>query len=394
MLRRGVASEKRLMFIAGMVGIVFLFSSISLAQTKAPIRVGTNLEVTGNAGWVGEPELRSITLLVEEINKSGGLNGRSIELVSYDNETNVEKAVNNAKKLVQRDKVVAMIGPTISAEVTACMSVTQEAKVISYCLSPSFNPNFKDSYWFAGNVDQYLTIEKFFDWFNSNGFTRIAQICSTDTTGQTWVDFSAKIVGSYPKMKLSTERFNVNDLDVTPQLTNLKASNPQVLQIISSGKSAGVVIKNYSQMGFKIPVLTGAGNLTPAFLQMIQGYEPDTLLFAGLKPVVYQEIQDKDPSKPLIMKFADGFKKKYNKEVDAGAAVAYDAARVFFEAIRAVNPVGPEDGTKLRNYIEQMKSFPGIISYYNFTPQDHRGLGKSAVVLIQGKNERFSLYEK
>jgi branched-chain amino acid transport system substrate-binding protein len=368
---------------------------IADAQTKEPIRIGANVEVTGSMAWLGEPNLRALQLLTEEVNKQGGINGRKVELVAYDNESNVEKAVANAKKLVQRDKVVAVYGPSTNAPCRSVQPIMQEAKITSYSLSASFDPNGKDSYWFAVLVSVYNNIEKHFDWFQSQGFTRIAQICSTDSSGQTWHDDSVEIVKKYPKMQLTSQRFNVKDLDVTPQLTNLKPFNPQAIVVGSTGKSAGVVIKNLIQMGFKVPVATGAGNVSPSFLEMIAGTEPDILLLPGSKFVVWQELSDKDPFKGMIRKFVEDFKKRFNKEPDLNAAVGYDAAKILFEALKAVNPIGPEDSTKIRDYIEKMRNYPGVYgANYNFSATDHRGLNKNALVLIQAKNGKFSLYEK
>jgi branched-chain amino acid transport system substrate-binding protein len=376
-----------------LVTCVLLLPILCCAQT-GPIRLGVNLEVTGNMAWLGDPQLKALQMLTEDVNRQGGINGRKVELITYDNESNVEKAVGNAKKLIQRDKVVAVFGPSTNAPCRSTQPTMQEAKLTSYSLSASFDPNGKDSYWFAVLVSVYNNIEKFFDWYQSQGFTRIAQICSTDSSGQTWFDYSNEIVKKYAKMQLASQRFNVSDLDVTPQLTNLKSSNPQAIMVGSTGKSAGIVIKNFMQMGFKIPVCTGAGNVSPSFLDMIAGNEPDTLLLPGSRFVVYQDLPEKDPFKPMIKKFVDEYQKKFNKEADLNAAVGYDAARILFEAFKATNPSGPEDSTKVRDYIEKMRNFPGVYgANYNFSATDHRGLNKTALVLIQAKNKRFSLYE-
>ena len=378
-----------------LAALLVFMTLLSDAQTKEPIRIGINLEVTGNAAWAGEPQLRGIQLLVEQTNQAGGINGRRVELVTYDNETNVEKATSNGKKLLQRDKVVAIVGPGVNAQCRAVNSDIQEAKTTSYSLSASFPVNFKDSYWFGAFPDFTTGIAKFFDWFHSMGFTRIAQICSTDSSGQDWYEASIKIAQTYPEMQLFSQRFNVNDLDVTPQLTNLKASNPQALVVGSTGKSCGVVIKNFYQMGFKIPAFTGQGNISQSFLKMIAENEPETMVLPGSKFVVYLDLPDSDPLKPLMKKFADDFKKKYNKEADNYGAVAYDAGRVFFTAIKAINPAGPEESGKIRDYVEKMKNFPGVFgAYYNFSPQDHRGLTKDALIFIQAKNGKFSLWQR
>lgn len=384
---------KRIAGLTFVIACLLLCPLLCSGQTGS-LRLGVNLEVTGNMAWLGDPQLKALQMLTEDVNRQGGINGRKIELITYDNESNVEKAVANAKKLIQRDKVAAVYGPSTNAPCRSTQAIMQEAKLTSYSLSASFDPNGKDSYWFAVLVSVYSNIEKFFDWYKAQGFTRIAQICSTDSSGQTWFDDSNEIAKKY-QMQLASQRFNVNDLDVTPQLTNLKSSNPQAIMVGSTGKSAGVVIKNFMQMGFKIPVCTGAGNVSPSFLDMIAGNEPETLLLPGSRFVVYQDLAEKDPFKPMIKKFVDEYQKKFNKEADLNAAVGYDAARILFEAFKGINPRGPEDSTKVRDYIDKMRNFPGVYgANYNFSATDHRGLNKTALVLLQAKSKRFAPYEK
>jgi branched-chain amino acid transport system substrate-binding protein len=196
-------------------------------------------------------------------------------------------------------------------------------------------------------------------------------------------------------MQIFGQFFDDKDLDVTPQLAQIKAWNPQALLGGTTGKPLGIIVKNFVQMGFKIPFFVGAGSLSQSFLDMIAGNEPELLLIPGSKFVIYQSIQDSDPLKPIMKRFADDFKKKFNKEADVFAATGYDAARVFAEAIKAVNPKGPEDSGKLRAYIEKMKNFPGVFgAYYNFSPQDHRGLDKAAYVFVQAKNNKFVAFER
>jgi branched-chain amino acid transport system substrate-binding protein len=110
-------------------------ASIALAQKKPSIRLGVNLDTTGYGAWLGEPELRAVQLYAEQVNSSGGINGHSLELVVYDNESNPEKSSGNAKKLIQRDKVTAIIGTVLTATSNAAKSVAQEEKNVMYSLS-------------------------------------------------------------------------------------------------------------------------------------------------------------------------------------------------------------------------------------------------------------------
>ena len=131
--------------------------------------MGVNLDVTGYGAWLGEPELRAVQLFAEQVNGSGGIDGHPLELVVYDNESNPEKSSSNAKKLIQRDKVTAIIGTAITATSNAAKSVAQEEKVVTYSLSGSYEPNYADSFTFATWVHTSGMVETIYDYFAEEG---------------------------------------------------------------------------------------------------------------------------------------------------------------------------------------------------------------------------------
>ena len=364
------------------------FSSLS-AQQKSSIRLGVNLDSTGYAAWLGEPELRAVQLFAEEINAKGGIDGHPLELMIYDNESEPEKASNIAKKLIQRDKVTAMIATAITATSNAARPVAQEERVVMYSLSGSFEPNYPDSFCFATWVHTSGMVETIYDYFAKRGIRRVAILCATDSTGQTWFDEATKTAKSYG-FEVASERFNVKDMDVTPQLTKLKAINPQALIVGVSGKPNAVVAKNFIQMGFKIPYVTGHGNISDLFLKLMEGNEPDTLLLPGAYYIVWNKLPDSFPQKKLMREFNEAFQRKFKKEPDIYAVVAYDAVRVIAEAVKVVKPTGPQDNQKLRDAMEQIKNFPAVYGgTYTFSKEDHRGMKKDAALMIQVKGGKF-----
>jgi branched-chain amino acid transport system substrate-binding protein len=363
--------------------------SIASAQKKPAIKLGVNLDITGYGAWLGEPELRAVQLFAEQANGRGGIDGHPLELVVYDNESNPEKSSGNAKKLIQRDKVTAIIGTAITATSNAAKSVAQEEKVVTYSLSGSFEPNYPDSFSFATWVHTSGMVETIYDYFVKKGIKRVATLCATDSTGQTWLDETNKSAKKYG-FEIASERFNVKDVDVTAQLAKLKASNPQALIVGVSGAPNAVVAKNFNQMGFKIPYVTGHGNISDTFLKLMEGNEPETLLLPGAYYIVWREFPDFFPQKKLMKEFAEAFQKKFKKEADIYAVVAYDAARVVAEAMQQVKPEGPKDSPKLRDAIETIKSYPAVYGgTYTFSKEDHRGIKKDAALMIQVKSGKF-----
>ncbi len=387
----GRRSAWRLIIIAVVICCFSMFWGVSpaSAQQKPAIRLGVNLDVTGYGAWLGEPELRAVQLFAEQVNGRGGINGHPLELVIYDNESNPEKSASNAKKLIQRDKVTAIIGTAITATSNAAKSVAQEEKVVTYSLSGSYEPNYADSFTFATWVHTSGMVETIYDYFVKKGIKRVATLCATDSTGQTWHDETNKSAKKYG-FEITSERFNVKDVDVTAQLAKLKAGNPQALIVGVSGAPNAVVAKNFNQMGFKIPYVTGHGNISDTFLKLMQGNEPETLLLPGAYYIVWRELPDTFPQKKLMKEFAEAFQKKFKKEADVYAVVGYDAARVIAEGMRQVKPESPNDSPKLRDAIELIKNYPAVYGgTYTFSKEDHRGIKKDAALMIQVKGGKF-----
>jgi branched-chain amino acid transport system substrate-binding protein len=387
--------KKTTTFLVGVALFGFVFSLLAIplsslsAQQKSSIRLGVNLDSTGYAAWLGEPELRAVQLFAEQINVKGGIDGHPLELMIYDNESEPEKASNIAKKLIQRDKVTAMIATAITATSNAARPVAQEERVVMYSLSGSFEPNYPDSFCFATWVHTSGMVETIYDYFAKRGIRRVAILCATDSTGQTWLDEATKTAKKYG-FEVASERFNVKDMDVTPQLTKLKAINPQALIVGVSGKPNAVVAKNFIQMGFKIPYVTGHGNISDSFLKLMEGNEPDTLLLPGAYYIVWNELPDSFLQKKLMQEFNEAFQRKFKKEPDIYAVVAYDAVRVIAEAMRVVKPTGPQDSQRLRDAMEQIKNFPAVYGgTYTFNKEDHRGMKKDAALMIQVKGGKF-----
>jgi branched-chain amino acid transport system substrate-binding protein len=368
---------------------VLLTVSLGSAQQKTPIKIGVNMDITGYAGWTGEPSLRATQLYVEQVNAQGGIDGHPIELVIQDNESNPEKSTSVTKKLIQRDKVLAIMGPTITATTNAARPVVQEEKIVLYSNSASFETNFPDSFCFAAGISSSMMVDAIFDYFMKKGFKRVAILCATDSTGQAWFEMTTTAAKKYG-IEFASERFNVKDMDVTSQLAKLKGINPQGLIVGVSGAPNAVIAKNFNQMGFNIPYATGAGNISDSFLKLMAGIEPETLIIPGAYCVVWKDLPDSFPQKKLMTAFNEAFQRKFKKEIDIYAAYGYDAIRVTVEAIRQVKPEGPQDSVKIRNAIEKIKDFPAVYgTTYTFSKDDHRGLKKDACVMVQIKGEKF-----
>ena len=364
-------------------------SSPILAETRTAYKLGVNLDITGYSAWTGEPASKGIQLFAEQINAKGGIDGHPLELVVYDNETNAEKSANNVKKLIQRDKVLAVFGTVLTATSNAAKPFAQESRVVMYTYSAYFEPDYPDSFSFSTMVSTPDLVERIYDYFKEKGIKRVAGLFATDSTGQIWLEESNKAAKKYG-IEIASESFNVKDMDVTPQLAKLKAGNPQALIVGVSGGPNAVVAKNFNQMGFKIPYITGTGNLSDTFLKLMEGNEPETLLIPGPYYAVWRELPESFPQKKLMREFTEAFQKRFKREPDMYAAEAYDSARIMAEVLKQVKPVDQSDSVKIRDGIERIKDFPAVYGrVFSLGKTDHRGVHKGACLMIRVKEGKF-----
>lgn len=369
--------------------VVALIASGFLRRASAaePIRLGVLVSETGPAAWLGEPEMKGAQLAVEELNAKGGILGRPVTLVFYNDESTPEKAVLGARKLLEQDKVAAIIGPSLVATSKAVAAFVKERGPVAYSLSGGYVP--ENPFMFASSVHTQYMLETIMDWLKSKGHKRLALLASTDATGQVGVDSFKKIAPQEGIEIVSVERMNTTDVDVTPQLGRIRSGNPDALVAWNTGTSAGVVVKNFVQMGLQVPLFLSHGNLSYTFIESIKGSQPKTLLMPSTKDIIWDSLPANDPARARNEAFHKNYYDRFKKHADFGPPVAYDAVMAIAQAMRKA---GTDDPAKVKEALESLKGQQGLVATYDFSKDDHRGTGRKDTVLVQIKGGKFSLF--
>ncbi len=177
------------------------------------------------------------------------------------------------------------------------------------------------------------------------------------------------------------ERMGLQDIDVTPQLTRLKSAGIEALEIVGPGAPPAIAIKNAGQIGLDIPLILNASQVSYAFANSIKDYIPEQLYFAGTAPIAWKGLSEQNPLKPLMVKFADDFKKEYNKEIDHVTAIGYDSILTVIEAIKKA---GSDDPEAVKHALEtQFNNFIVTTAVVNYTPEDHQGTTNDGAVMLK-----------
>lgn len=354
--------------------------------TGEPYKLGILAASTGPASWLGQPTLKGTKLRVDQINAAGGINGRPVATVEYDTTANPELAVTNFTKLVEKDGVVAIIGPNVTAECAGVATQVARAGIPTYCMSSGLKPDPKTANY-AGQVYYENVFNFMFSYIQKQGIKKLATIALSDASGQVGVDISKKL-GQQLGIEVVAESFNAGDADVTPQLTRLRAGNPQAVLVNASGAGAATAVKALKQLGFDVPVYAPNSNLSGVFLQLVQGSEPKVLLMPGGRITDWQAFPDSDPAKPVMKQFMQDYQAKYNEAGDIYAAAAYDGADVFLKALKAVGP----DPKKMVEWTDtNIKNYIGASAFIDLSPTDHNGQTDKSLAMFQVSGGKFVL---
>jgi branched-chain amino acid transport system substrate-binding protein len=348
-------------------------------------KLGFISAATGYGAFIGDPEVKAARLYVKLLNEAGGIAGRPVELVTYDSEGSPEKAVIAMKRLITQDKVTAIVGPDFSSTVRAVIPIVEEAKIVTYVMTPVIVPP-AGSYMFAAFPIQEYAYEQELVWFKKRGFNTLGVLASTDTTGQEGVKFLREI-GQRVGVNLVVEQFNIQDVDVSPQLLNLQRRGAQGIMAAVSGKPFAVVAKGMKQLNMDVPLLASTGSVTNTLGELLKGIEPKTLLLPTLRIFVADQLPEGDPQVPTITKLRKLYKQEYNVEPDLYAAVAWDTTDIMVKAIEATGG----DATRMRDHIEGLTNYVGTLCIINMKPNDHHGCSPDGYVLVLFKDGKFVL---
>src|SRR2546426_6229745 len=222
----------------------------------AQVKIGSVLSVTGPASFLGDPEKRTLEMYVEEINAKGGVNGQKLELVAYDDGADANAARTFATRLVEEDKVVAMVGGTTTGATLAMIPVFEEAQIPLISLAGAIQIIEPVRKWvFKTPHTDKMACEKIFADLKQRNLTTVALISGTDAFGKSMRDQCVAVAPQAGITIAHEESYGPRDSDMTPQLTNIKGK-PAVQAGINPGFRPGpaIVTRNYRQLRISLPL--------------------------------------------------------------------------------------------------------------------------------------------
>lgn len=380
--------------------ILFSFSGV-LGKEKAPYTVGAVLSVTGGASFLGEPERNTVKMVEEWVNAAGGIQGHPLKMIVEDTKSDVAQAVLAVRKLLEKDKVVAILGPSTTGESMAVVPimekaqtpliscaaglsiVTPKAELDRIVSAKTFEMPKKQNKWiFKTPQTDTSAVEAIYDHMKKKGISKIAIITVTDGFGSFGRQELKRVAPSYGISIVADELYGPKDSDMTAQLTKIKATDAHALVNWSVGPPQVIVTKNWKQLDMKIPLYQSHGFGSKRNIELAGGAAEGVLCPLG-RLVVAEKIRADHPQKSTIVKYKTEYEKRFKTDVSTFGGHAYDAIMMVSDALKAV---GPNKG-KIRDYLEtKIKNWPGTGGIFNMSPEDHTGLKKDAFEMIVVKD--------
>ena len=364
---------------------LFLISVPAFAAS--PIRIGALFSVTGPPSFLGEPERNTAQMVVDDINKAGGVRGRMLQLIPYDTQGDPTKANQLATRLIKEDKVVAIIGPSTTGETMAVIPIVEKAHIPLISCAAGIKITEPVKKWvFKTAQNDALAVARIYEHFNKLRINKVAILTVSDGFGASGREQLKAQANRYGIQILSDETYGPKDTDMTAQITKIRGSNAQAIVCWGTNPGPAVVARNVKQLGLKIPLYMSHGVSSKKFIEL-SGSAAEGIVLPSGRVIVAGLLPQKDAQKKALLSFVKSYQKRYRTEGDHFGGHAWDAVMLLKGAIEK----GAETPAAIRDQLERTTAFSGIGGVFNFSPQDHAGLTKDAFVLVQVKNKKWVL---
>lgn len=373
--------------LLGAVGLGMITALLALPVQAATIKIGAILAETGPAAFLGGPEVRSLQMLVEEINGKGGIKGRTVELIIKDSGGSPEKAVSFAKQLIEEDRVFAIIGPSTSGESLNIKKIAEDGKTIMIsCSAAELIVNPVSPHIFKTAPSDSYAARQIFTTMQKRGISKIAVLAGNDGFGKAGKEQLAKNAPDFGISIVAEEVYDKSATDLSAIVAKLKADS-QIQAVVnwSIVPAQSILAKNIRQAGWEVPIFQSHGFANIKYAEAA-GAAAEGIIFPASRLLVADSLPA-GPQKDFLLKYKNSYESRFNEKVSTFGGHTYDAMTILAKAIE----VGGDDREKVRVAIENIQGLIGTAGTFNFSPTDHGGLGMDAFTMLTVKDGQFVL---
>lgn len=378
-----------LMVVALAAGMTACSTETSGEGKKEVYKIGAIYSKTGPGSPLGEPEWNATELLEKQINKDGGINGVPIDIILADDESTPEKATEEMNRMINDEKVLAVLGSTTSGASLAMKGIAMDSEVplISAGAAVGIVSPAEESKWvFKTPHSDAHAVERIYMYLKEEGMTDVAILADSNAFGASGVEQLEALKGDYDINIVANESYNTDDADMKTQLTKIKSSGAKAVIVWGTNPGPAIAAKNMKELGMTIPYIGSHGIANQSFIELAGDAAEGVVIPTG-KLLFPTQIPNDDPQFKVISSFYDNYKKEFGGEPTNFGSYGYDNIMLVVEALKS----GAKDQAAIRDYLEnKVKDYVGATGIFTFSAKDHNGLKADSMVLAEVKDGKWS----
>ena len=359
------------------------------ALAQEPIKVGTFLSVTGPASFLGDPEQKTLEMYIERVNAAGGVLGRKLQLVSYDDAGDAEKARTFATRLIEQDKVDVIVGGSTTGTTMAVVPLAEKAGLpfISLAGAVVIIEPVKKWVFKTPHTDR-MACEKVFVDLQARKLSKLALISGSGGFDKSMRAECLKVAPNYKIDIVADETYGAGDTDMSAQLTKIKnTAGVQAVLNPGFGQGPAIVTKNFKQLGISVPLYQSHGVASKEFIKLA-GDAAEGVRLPASALLVAEALPDSDAQKKVLVGYKKSYEDKFKSDVSTFGGHAYDGLMM---AVEAMKKAGSTDKAKVRDALEATKGYMGTAGVVNMSATDHMGLDLTAFRMLEVKAGTWTL---
>ena len=371
---------------------VLLFAVAATGATSAQMKIGVISSATGPTAVVGIPQKNSAALLPKQIGTI------KVEYLVFDDASDSTQTVTLVRKLLDEEKVDAIIGPSGSPNAMGALQFVAEAK--TPLLAPVGTPavvlpmDDKKRWVFKTTQNDSLISEALVAHMAKTGVKTVGFIGLADAYGESWYRTFVPMAEKAGIKIVANERFQRVDQSVIGQVAKILSANPEVVLVAAAGGPTVLPHNTLVERGFKGTIYQTHGAATPDFVRLGGKNVEGTIMAASLM-LVLDQVPDSNPAKKVATQYIADYEKLYGSKPATFGANVYDAGLLLQRAVPLAAQKGKPGTTEfrsaLRDALESTRDLVGTQGIYNMTPEDHSGFDKRGRELMTLKNGKWTL---
>ena len=373
---------------SGALALAGALVAVGSAFAQESIRIGAFLSVTGPAAFLGDPEQKTLEMVVERINAEGGVLGRKLQLFAYDDGGDAEKARTFAKRLLEQDRVDVIVGGSTTGTTMAVVPLVEEAQTPFISLAGAVGIVEPARKWvFKTPHTDRMACEKIFVDLQARKLSKVALISGGGGFDKSMRGECLKVAPKYGIEVVADETYGAADTDMTAQLTKIRSSSAQAVLNAGFGQGPAIVTRNYRQVGLTLPLYQSHGVASKEYVKL-SGPAAEGVRLPAAALLVPELLAGNDPQKPVVTAYKRDYEARFKTDVSTFGGHAYDGLML---TVNAIKRAGSTDKAKVRDALESTRGYVGTGGVVNMSGSDHMGLDLSAFLMLEVKNGNWSM---